>query len=132
MSNSINFVGHCSSDAKVRTTPNGNQVLEVSVANNIGYGEKQVTNWIRVSYWTKNAEKLLEYFIKGQSVFVSGELSTNEYFAQDGTKKFQLLVRANIVELVGKKSSDSESNVKTHNPQQTSSNYGYDDNDIPF
>lgn len=132
MSNSINFVGHCSSDAKVRTAPNGNQVLEVSVANNIGYGEKQVTNWIRVSYWTKNAEKLLEYFTKGQSVFVSGELSTNEYFAQDGTKKFQLLVRANIVELVGKKSSDSESNIKTHNPQQTSSNYDYDDNDIPF
>ena len=132
MSNSINFVGHCSSDAQVRTAPNGNQVLEVSVANNIGYGEKQVTNWIRVSYWTKNAEKLLEYFTKGQSVFVSGELSTNEYFAQDGTKKFQLLVRANIVELVGKKSSDSESNIKTHNPQQTSSNYDYDDNDIPF
>lgn len=132
MSNCINFVGHCSSDAKVRTIPNGNQVLEVSVANNVGYGDKQVTNWIRVSYWTKNADKLLDYFIKGQSIFVSGELSTNEYFAQDGTKRFQLLVKANIVELVGKKSSDAESNSKIQNAPQTSSNYDYDDNDIPF
>lgn len=130
MSNSINFVGHCSSDAKVRTIANGNQVLEVSVANNVGYGEKQVTNWIRVSYWTKNADKLLEYFTKGQSVFVSGELSTNEYFAQDGNKRFQLLVKANILELVGKKSSDTDSNTKNYNPPPTSSNYDYDD--IPF
>lgn len=130
MSNSINFVGHCSSDAKVRTIANGNQVLEVSVANNVGYGEKQVTNWIRVSYWTKNADKLLEYFTKGQSVFVSGELSTNEYFAQDGNKRFQLLVKANILELVGKKYSDTDSNTKNYNPPPTSSNYDYDD--IPF
>jgi single-strand DNA-binding protein len=129
MSNSINFVGHCSSDAKVRTIANGNQVLEVSVANNVGYGDKQVTNWIRVSYWTKNADKLLEYFTKGQSVFVSGELSTNEYFAQDGNKRFQLLVKATILELVGKKSSDTDSNVKTYNPPETSSNY---DDDMPF
>jgi len=129
MSNSINFVGHCSSDAKVRTIANGNQVLEVSVANNVGYGDKQVTNWIRVSYWTKNADKLLAYFTKGQSVFVSGELSTNEYFAQDGNKRFQLLVKATILELVGKKSSDTDSNVKTYNPPETSSNY---DDDMPF
>lgn len=132
MANSFNFVGHCTGDAKVRTIPNGSQVLEVSVANNSGFGEKQVTNWLRVSYWTKGAEKLAEYLVKGQQVFVSGELSTNEYSAQDGTKKTQLLVKANILEFTGKKSSDGDSNIKTHNPPQTSSNYDYDENDVPF
>ena len=132
MSNSFNFVGYCTGDAKVRTIPNGSQVLEVSVANNVGYGEKQNTNWCKVSYWTKNADKLVDFFVKGQPVFVSGEMTSNEYTAQDGTKRFNLSVKANILDLVGKKSTDGDSNVKVHNPPQTSSNYDYDENDVPF
>lgn len=126
MSNSISFIGNCTTDAKVKNV-NGNSVLEVTVANNVGYGEKQSTNWIRVSYW-KNAEKLANYLVKGQPVFVSGELTSNEYTTQDGRTKMQLSVRANNMDFVGKKSTESESNIKVHNPPAM--DYDYDD--MPF
>ena len=58
--------------------------------------------------WGKRAEgSLVDYLRKGQAVFVSGELSTNEYTKQDGTKGFQLEVNADILDLVGKKSENS-------------------------
>jgi single-strand DNA-binding protein len=128
MSNAISFMGYCCGDAKVKNI-NDNTVLEVTVANKVGYGDKQITNWMRVSYW-KNAEKMLELCSKGQQVFVSGELANNEYTAQDGTKKSYLGIRANILDIAGKKATDSDSNIKVHNPPETSSNYDYDD--IPF
>lgn len=79
--------------------------MNVNVANNQGFGDKQKTMFIRVALFGKRAEgQLKDYLVKGQQVFVSGELSVNEYQAQDGTTKTNLELNANIIDLVGKKS----------------------------
>lgn len=108
MSNVFSGVCNVSQDATTNITPSGQTVLNVSVANNTGYGDKQKTNWIRVALWGKRAEgTLVDYLRKGQAVFISGELNVNEYTKQDGTKGFQLEVNADILDLVGKKSENS-------------------------
>lgn len=104
MSNIFSFTGTVGRDAEVRYSPSGVAVLNVTVANNIGYGDKQQTLWIRVALFGKRAEgQLKDYLLKGQSVFVSGELTQSEYKGSDGTTKTSLELNANIIDLIGKK-----------------------------
>lgn len=139
MSNVFSFTGTVGRDAEVRTTPNGQTVLNVTVANNIGFGDRQQTIWVRVALWGKRAEgQLQNYLKKGQQVFVSGELSQREYQANDGSTKSSLELNANIIDLIGKR---NEQNVaqpqQTYQPQSQQpgqasfpANDSYDD--VPF
>jgi single-strand DNA-binding protein len=154
MSNVFSFTGACGADAEIRYIPSGQAVLSVNVANNVGFGDKQKTMWIRVTLWGKRAESnLKDYLKKGQQVFVSGELTTNEYTANDGTKRTQLELNASILDLVGRKNDNPQSqptptpasaytppheqhrrDVANHNQQQQGApqyDAPYDD-DIPF
>ena len=108
--NVFTFYGHAGDGAIVKDLPNGNSVMEVRVANNQGYGDKQKTNWIRVSLYGTRGIKLSEYIKKGSPLFVSGELVISEYFANDGSKKFQMNVTADTLELLGKNSDGHKSN----------------------
>lgn len=102
------FSGLCTvgSDAEIRRLPSGQAVLNVNCANHVGFGDKRQTVWLRVVLWGRRAEGTLQEFLKkGQQVFISGELSVNEYTANDGTKRTQLEVNATIIDLVGKRES---------------------------
>ena len=104
MSNVFSFTGTVGRDAEVRYAPSGIAVLNVTIANNIGFGDKQQTLWIRVVLFGKRAEgQLQNYLKKGQQVFVSGELTQSEYKGNDGTTKISLELNANIIDLIGKK-----------------------------
>jgi single-strand DNA-binding protein len=139
MSNVFSFTGTVGRDAEVRYLPSGQAVLNVTVANNIGFGDKQQTLWIRCAVWGKRAEgQLQNYLKKGQQVFVSGELSQSEYRAQDGSTKTSLELNANIIDLVGKRNeSNQQQSYQPSQPsaQQAPSHDNFDapyDDDIPF
>ncbi|MDD1616940.1 MAG: single-strand DNA-binding protein [Methylococcaceae bacterium NSP1-2] len=122
MSNVMSFIGTCGRDAEVRYLPSGAAVLSVSVANNVGFGDKQQTLWVRVTLWGKRAEGNLKTFlVKGQQVFVSGELTMSEYKANDGTMRTSLELNANIIDLVGKKSDSSSQAQPSYAPSSTTS-----------
>jgi single-strand DNA-binding protein len=144
MSNVFSFTGTVGRDAEVRYAPSGMAVLSFTVANNIGFGEKQQTLWIQVTLFGKRAEgQLQNYLKKGQQVFVSGELTQREYQAKDGTTKTSLDLNANIIDLIGKKNETSQpqqnyqpSCVREKAPVRQEASYDnfdvpYDD-DIPF
>ena len=105
MSNVFSGVCTVGRDAEVRYLPSGQAVLNVTLANNVGYGDNQKTNWVRGVLWGKRAEgQLKDYLKKGQQVFISGELTTQTYKKNDGTEGFALEVNATTLDLVGKKS----------------------------
>ena len=144
MSNVFSFTGTIGRDAEVRYAPSGMAILNVTVANNIGFGDKQQTLWIRVALFGKRAEgSLKDYLKKGQQVFVSGELSQNEYRANDGTTKTSLELNANIIDLVGKRNESAPSQQNYQDTQvresaptkATASHDNFDDaydDDVPF
>ncbi|MGZ8226420.1 MAG: single-stranded DNA-binding protein [Methylococcaceae bacterium] len=145
MSNVFSFTGTVGRDAEVRYTSGGMAVLSVTVANNIGFGDKQQTLWVRVTLFGKRAEGPLQnYLKKGQQVFVSGELTQNEYKANDGTTKTSLEVNATIIDLIGKRSESSNQPQSGYQPaaaqsrpsaSQGPSHDNFDepyDDDIPF
>ena len=136
MSNVFSFTGTVGRDAEVRNTPSGQTVLNVTVANNVGFGDRQKTLWVRVAVWGKRAEgRLVDYLKKGQQVFVSGELSQSEYQGNDGTTKTSLELNANVIDLVGTATAQSEQpnnqpRQASHNQPQTRNDDPYDD--VPF
>ena len=149
MSNVFSFTGTIGRDAEVRSTPSGQTVLNVTVANNVGFGDRQQTIWIRVALWGRRAEgSFPNYLKKGQQVFVSGELSQNEYQAQDGTTKTSLELNASILDLVGGKRTEPAQVAQPQQnyrqpaaaapqqqaPQQAQTSYAQNDNydDVPF
>jgi single-strand DNA-binding protein len=135
MSNVFSFTGTVGRDAEVRYTPSGLAVLSVTVANNIGFGDKQQTLWIRVALFGKRAEGGLQnYLKKGQQVFVSGELAQNEYKANDGTMKTSLELNANIIDLIGKKSESSQPQqaYQSSAAQSAPAQSGHDNFDAPY
>ncbi|MGB4498420.1 MAG: single-stranded DNA-binding protein [Methylococcaceae bacterium] len=119
MSNVFSGVCTVGRDAEVRYLPSGQAVLNVSVANNVGFGDKQQTVWLRVVLWGRRAEGTLkDYLKKGQQVFVSGELTMSEYTANDGTKKTNLELNATIIDLVGKRESAGTNDYNAPAPAQ--------------
>ena len=135
MSNVFSFTGTVGRDAEVRYTPSGLAVLSVTVANNIGFGDKQQTLWIRVALFGKRAEGGLQnYLKKGQQVFVSGELTQNEYKANDGSMKTSLELNANIIDLLGKRSEASQPQqaYQSTGMQSAPAQSGHDNFDAPY
>ncbi|MCX7097225.1 MAG: single-stranded DNA-binding protein [Methylococcales bacterium] len=139
MSNVFSGVCTVGRDAEVRYAQSGMAVLSFTVANNIGFGDKQQTLWIQVALFGKRAEgSLKDYLKKGQQVFVSGELTQREYRANDGTTKTSLDLNATIVDLVGKRNESSQpqqsyppSAAREPAPARQQAT-GYDNFDAPY
>ncbi|MFA5920277.1 MAG: single-stranded DNA-binding protein [Methylococcaceae bacterium] len=70
MSNVFSFAGTVGRDAEVRCAPSGLAVLSFTVANNIGFGDKQQTLWIQVTLFGKRAEGQLQNYLKKRSASV--------------------------------------------------------------
>lgn len=116
----------------------GTTVAELSVASDVGYGEKKQTQWFRCYMYGKRAEsKLMEYLQKGKQVVVFGELYTREFEKRDGSPGFALEVTIDHIELCGG-SKDNETRAperKRAEPaggKDWSPPADFDDDDIPF
>lgn len=107
MSNNVSFTGRLGQDPEMKIvgeTP----LLTLSVANNVGFGDKKTTNWFRCSIWGKQASSLSSMLKKGSEVFICGELKLGEYTTKEGATKTSVDVRVNSLDFCGSKK-DNES-----------------------
>ena len=91
--NIVVFTGRVGTDPTLRYTPNGMAVCQIRVA--IAEGEK--TNWVTVVTFNKIAETANQYLKKGRKVLIEGRLHTNEWEAQDGSRRARVEVYASRV-----------------------------------
>lgn len=101
--NLLAMTGNLGRDAEVRQA-GSSTVCSFAVALSAGWGDKKTTTWLNCSVWGRQAEGTLPtYLKKGQQVALSGELSTREYQAKDGTMKTSLELRVGTIDLIGKR-----------------------------
>ncbi len=101
MSNSISLTGRLGKDAVVRTAGKS-QVMSFTVANNIGFGDRKSTNWFSCSVWGARAtQKIADMLVKGNEVFISGELSTRTW--GDNDENTSLEVNVTVLDFLGSK-----------------------------
>jgi single-strand DNA-binding protein len=104
--NRVFLIGNLTRDPELRYIPGGAAVSNLRLAINRRYrdqsGElKDITCFITVVVWGKQAESCNEYLRKGSSIFVEGNLQSRSWEAQDGQKRNVIEVRAGRIQFLG-------------------------------
>lgn len=74
----ITIAGWLSKDSEQSTTQNGQSVTRWNIPVKQGWGEREQTNWYRVSIWGKRADFAAKA-AKGDFAIITGELTIGEY-----------------------------------------------------
>lgn len=100
------FSGNVGRDAEMRYTPQGQAVLNFSVAVNRGWFDqttkewKDRVEWVRCALWGESAERKAGQIVKGVYVVVSGRPSVNAYIDKDGKAAGSLEVRVDNIDII--------------------------------
>lgn len=100
------LVGNLGRDPELRTTPNGQSVVNFTLATSENWtdksGERQErTEWHRIVVWGRTAEMCNQYLSKGRTVYVEGRIQTREWEDKDGNKRYTTEINANTVQFIG-------------------------------
>ncbi len=100
------LVGNLGRDPELRTTPNGQSVVNFTLATSENWTDKsgervERTEWHRIVVWGKTAEMCAQYLSKGRTVYVEGRIQTREWEDKDGNKRYTTEINANTVNFIG-------------------------------
>lgn len=101
------FTGRLTKDAAIKTLPSGKTLLELDVANNIGFGDFARTNWLKVKKWGENNAGLISLLVKGSLITASGELSTETWRSNNGETHTNLVVTVFNIQILSSKKQDT-------------------------
>ncbi|BBE92900.1 TPA: single-stranded DNA-binding protein [Haemophilus influenzae] len=105
--NKVIIVGHLGNDPEIRTMPNGDAVVNISVAtseswNDRNTGERrEVTEWHRIVFYRRQAEICGEYLRKGSQVYVEGRLKTRKWQDQNGQDRYTTEIQGDVMQMLG-------------------------------
>lgn len=103
--NKAMIIGNLTRDPEARTTTQGQQVSNFSVATNLiwtdtnGVRQKK-TEFHNVVAWRRLAEICNQYLRKGNKVYIEGRLQTRDWQGPDGVKRYRTeIVAENMIML---------------------------------
>lgn len=103
--NKVMVIGNLTRDPESRTTPNGKNVTQFSVAtsrvwvNDAGVKQEEV-EYHNIVAWAKLGEICQNYLGKGRKVYVEGRLKTRDWVGQDGVKRYRTeIIAENMIML---------------------------------
>ena len=130
------IIGNVGSDPDIRTMPNGNQVVNLSIATSDEWKDKQTgdkkekTEWHRCVFFNKIADIAAQYVNKGSKLYIEGRLQTRSY-EQDGVKKYSTEIVVNDMQMLDSKNTNSNNEVKEASKNDVEKFDAFGD-DIPF
>jgi single-strand DNA-binding protein len=100
--NQVTIIGNLIKDAELRYTPGGDAVTRFVVAVNEQYRDRsgqdqESVHFVEVNVWRELAEGCAE-LAKGDPVFVSGRLVTDNWTDKDGNRQFKTKIEGSRVE----------------------------------
>lgn len=141
--NKIFEIGRLTKDPELRFTPGeGKAVCNFSIAVDDGWGDNKKAYFFNVVVWGKSAEAVASFTHKGSKVAVIGKLTTRDYEANDGTKRYVTEILADQYGGIEFLDSKADNQQQSQGGQQQNQNKPYydndpdmtpvDDGDIPF
>ncbi|MFO7993679.1 MAG: single-stranded DNA-binding protein [Marinobacter sp.] len=88
--NKVILIGNLGQDPDTRYTPNGNAVVNLNLATDESYKDRQTgqlvpkTEWHRIVMFGKIAEVAGQYLRKGSKVYIEGKLQTRKWQNKEG------------------------------------------------
>jgi single-strand DNA-binding protein len=115
------LIGNLGRDPELRTTPNGQSVVNFTLATSESWTDKggervERTEWHRIVVWGRTAEMCNQYLSKGRSVYIEGRIQTREWEDKDGHKRTTTEINANTVNFLGSPRSSGESGGSSGSP----------------
>jgi single-strand DNA-binding protein len=107
------IVGYLGADPELRYLPNGDAVVNLSVATSEKYKDKsgqpvETTEWHRVSFFGRIAEVCGEYLRKGSLVYIEGSIRTRKYTDKDGIERYTTDIKGSRMKMLGSSNGDGE------------------------
>ena len=139
------IVGTLGQDPDVKYTASGSPVVNISVATNENWKDKQTgeaqerTEWHRIVIFGKLAEIAAQYLRKGSQVYFEGKIQTRKWQDKTGQDRYTTEIVANEMQMLGGKQSSGSTvpfdppakQSNQENPAETAPvDDGFDD--IPF
>jgi single-strand DNA-binding protein len=154
--NKVIVLGNVGQDPELKYMPNGDAVVNISIATSRKWKDKQSgdmqeeTEWHRVTAFGRTAEIIGEYVTKGSPLYVEGRLRTRKWQDKDGVDKYTTEIVVGELQLLGSRERSGggdggqagyEAKAAARRPQQSKpaaqpnrQQGGFDnmDDDIPF
>lgn len=116
MINKAILLGNLGNAPEVKQLQNGTTVATMSVATSRSYknasGEwQQVTSWHKITVWREAAERC-RTFLKGETVYIEGEISYRKYSDANGTEHNVTEIVADVIRKIGKSTQPEQSQVQ--------------------
>lgn len=118
------IVGTLGKDPDVKYTASGSAVVNVSVATNESWKDKNTgenvekTEWHRIVVFGKLAEICAQYLKKGSQVYFEGKIQTRKWQDQGGQDRYTTEIVANEMQMLGGRPDASGGTAAYNKPQQ--------------
>ena len=106
--NKVIINGHLVKDMDVKDTGKC-LVGNFTIANNVGFGKDQKTNFVNCVLFGDRVESLVEYLVKGCKVLIDGELAIEQYDVND-EKRYATKVYVKSLEIEKFKEQEDKKN----------------------
>ena len=122
--NKVILIGHLGQDPEVRYMPNGNAVVNMTLATSENWKDKNTgenkerTEWHRIVLFGKLAEIAGEYLKKGSQVYIEGSLQTRKWQDQNGLERYTTEIVVNIggtMQMLGSRHSNTQARLSNDN-----------------
>lgn len=123
--NKVFLMGNLTKDPELRYTPQGVAVLNLRLAVNRKFRNKnqelkEEVCFITAVVWNKQAETCNQYLHKGSGVFVEGRLQSRSWEDNAGQKRSVIEVRAERVQFLGSPGAKAATAPKEELPEESS------------
>ena len=112
--NKVVIVGILGRDPEIKYAANGNAVVNISVATNEAWKDKQTgeaqerTEWHRIVIFGKLGEIASQYLKKGSQAYFEGKIKTSKWKDQSGNDRYITEIVASEMQMLGSKPGGSE------------------------
>ncbi len=103
------IVGTLGKDPEIRYAANGNAVVNISVATNESWKDRQTgeaqerTEWHRIVMFGKLGEIASQYLKKGSQAYFEGKIKTSKWQDDSGNDRYSTQIVANEMEMLGRR-----------------------------
>lgn len=123
--NKVLLIGNLTKDPELRYTPQGTAVLNLRLAINRKFRDKnqelkEETCFVTAVVWNKQAETCNQYLHKGSPVFIEGRLQSRSWEDNSGSKRSVIEVRVERVQFLGTPSAKGVSGPHEEQPVEPS------------
>jgi single-strand DNA-binding protein len=124
MSNDLNrceFIGRLWKDPEVRFTAAGEAICNFSIAVNWKTKDKNGTEWVRITSYSKLAGICGDYLKKGSQVFIAGRMTTYKWQNKDGVDQYTTEVVADQMQMLGARAAEDSPSPPPSRPKPDNS-----------